>query len=155
NVRQTDRDGRAGSVPVKQEDVILLVRSTARLYLRTINAAVTGFGANIHLIAVHLALVLAGFVLAPWVAAIGGFIGGLLLGLFEAALVAAYLATVEAAVRGGTLRFGDVWPQMTVLFGPAISVFFLYFVAGLLFEGLSPELSEPLSLLFLVVCSTL
>lgn len=111
-------------------DTSLLLRSTLKLYQRAAKTTVKSVRSQWWLPLAHLvAAAVVGLVIGI-VASLFGIVGSFAAGLALAFVVAAYLASLRAAV--GRESLSDIWHTSQALFFPVIHVLFMFFILDLL-----------------------
>lgn len=113
-------------------ELTLLVRATARLYRTAAQDALKGVRLNWWAALLPVVYLVTLSVLSPLVLGIvGRFVGGFVLGLLSAFLVAHFFAVVGASVMGERVGVRESVERAGHLFSPVIGVLFALFVLNL------------------------
>jgi hypothetical protein len=114
------------------DDIIILVKSTLALYWQALKDAAAGFLKN------WWCAVLPIFYMLLWLGIgsvvtmiLPGILGGLVLGLLTALLIANYFVFLSASVEKERVLLAEIVPETLALFVPVIGVLFIFYIIGL------------------------
>jgi hypothetical protein len=105
-----------------------LIKATTNIYKESLVLAIKSCVLNWHVPLFHLVLLIAVMLIGQFAQIFGRLIGGFLLGIVAAMVVASYFSLVKAAADSEKIRYQDMWSRMTELFFPIINVLFFFFL---------------------------
>ncbi|MDR2337870.1 MAG: hypothetical protein LBE20_04385 [Deltaproteobacteria bacterium] len=114
------------------DNIIILIKSTLVLYWEVLQDTGKGFLKNwwCGVLPIFYVLVVWG-VGSLVVLILPGIIGGLILGLLWALLIANYFVFLAASVEKEKILFSEIIPETLALFSPVLSVLFILYVISL------------------------
>jgi len=125
-------------MPYSSSDLKILAISTGRIYWTSVVDAFHGLKINWWVPLFHISYVIV-FILAAIVLSPFGIVGGFIMGLVLAALLASYLSTVESGVQKENFLLREAWRDMGQLFSPVISVLFSLYILGIVVQMALPK----------------